>query len=206
MAVLPLALLAFLCFGVLLVLPGALQPAFAGAFGLDLAQSAGLASALMTGVGIGVLASGPLIDRLPRRPLFASAVLACSAALSAAALAGGFVALLAAFAALGIASGAYETVLNAAVPESNPARAAARLSIAHAAATLGAALGAPLLAIAAASVGIARTLGGLAAAFALLAVAGAFARFPLPPRERARLAGSRPLPLRALAPLALASA
>jgi len=206
MAVLPLALLSFFCFGVLLVLPGALQPAFAGAFRLDLAHSAGLASALMAGVGIGVIASGPLIDRLPRRPLFASAVLASSAALAAAALAGSFAALAAAFATLGIASGAFETVLNAAVPESNPERAAARLSVAHAAATLGAALGAPLLAGAARSIGIGRTLAALAGAFVLLALAGALARFPAPPRARARVAAARPLPLRTLAPLALASA
>jgi MFS family permease len=207
MAVLPLALLAFLFFGVLLVLPGALQPVFAAGLGLDLAQSAGLASALLAGVGIGVLASGPLVDRFARRPLFAAAALACAAALAGAATASSFAALAAMLAAAGVASGAYETLLNAAVPESNPARAAARLSFAHAAATIGAALGAPLLAAAAAAIGAPRTLAALAGAFALLALAGTLARFPAPPRRGPALAiGAAPLPLRALAPLALASA
>jgi fucose permease len=205
MSVMPLALCAFFAFGVLLVLPGALQPAFAGSFALDMAQSGGVASALMIGVGIGVLASGPLVDRAPRRPLFVVASLACVVALACAALAPSYAALLAALGALGVATGCYETLLNAALPEAFPERAAARLSVAHAAATLGAALGAPLLARSASAFGWAATLGALAAAFAGLAALGLGARFPAPPRAAAASAPDAALPLRVLAPLALAA-
>ncbi len=204
MSVMPLALLAFFAFGVLLVLPGALQPAFAQAFGLDLAQSAGVASALLIGVGVGVVASGPVVDRAPRRPLFVAASLACLFALVGAALAPSYAVLIAALGALGIASGCYETLLNAAVPEAFPERAAARLSAAHASATLGAALGAPLLARAASAFGWAAALGTLAAAFAALAALGLGARFPAPPGASPSTP-TAPLPLRVLAPLALAA-
>jgi fucose permease len=205
MSVMPLALLAFFAFGVLLVLPGALQPAFARAFALDMAQSGGVASALMIGVGIGVVASGPLVDRAPRRPLFVAASLACVLALAGAAFAPSYAALIAGLGALGAASGCYETLLNAAVPEAFPERAAARLSVAHASATLGAALGAPLLARSASAFGWAATLGALAAAFAGLAALGLGARFPAPPRAAAASAPAAALPLRVLMPLALAA-
>jgi len=206
MPVMPLALLAFLLFGVLLVLPGALQPALVAAFSLDLAESGVVASVLMAGIGVGVIGSGPLIDRFPRRPIFVVAVLACAAALGLAASARSFAALLAALGIVGIASGAYETLLNAAVPESRPERAAARLSVAHAAATLGASLGAPLLARAANAIGTPLTFVCLAAAFVALALAGGFARLPLPPRAATGDAIASALPFAALAPLALASA
>jgi fucose permease len=205
MSVMPLALLAFFAFGVLLVLPGALQPAFARAFALDMAGSGGVGSALMGGIGLGVAASGPLVDRAPRRPLFVAASLACLGALGAAATASSYAALIGAVAALGVASGCYETLLNAAVPEAFPERAAARLSVAHAAATLGAALGAPLLARGASAFGWAPTLGVLAAAFAGLAALGLAARFPAPPRGGVSAAVETPLRLRVLAPLALAA-
>ena len=205
MSVMPLALLAFFLFGALLVLPGALFREFAAAFQLDLAQSGAVASALMIGIGLGVLGSGPLADRLPRRSLFVAAALGCCTALGAAAFAASFTQLVLALAVLGAAAGCYETVLNAAVPESQPERAAARLSLAHAAATLGAALGAPALA------GVARTFGwsplllALALAFFALAVCGARARFPMPASAAEVASAAAPLPLRLLAPLALAS-
>jgi fucose permease len=206
MSVMPLALLAFFAFGVLLVLPGALQPAFAQSFALDMAQSGGVASALMIGVGIGVVASGPLVDRAPRRPLFVAASLACLASLACAVFAPSYAALLTALGALGVASGCYETLLNAALPEAFPERAAARLSVAHASATLGAALGAPLLARSASEFGWPATLGVLAAAFAGLAALGLGARFPAPPRATGASAPAAALPLRVLAPFALAAA
>ena len=69
MSVMPLALLAFFLFGALLVLPGALFGEFAAAFQLDLAQSGAVASALMIGIGLGVLAKGPVIlGNLPKIP------------------------------------------------------------------------------------------------------------------------------------------
>jgi fucose permease len=204
MSVMPLALLAFFAFGVLLVLPGALQPALAAAFALGMAQSGGVASALMIGVGVGVVASGPLVDRAPRRPLFVLASVACVAALGAAALAPSYAALILALFALGLAGGCYETLLNAVLPEAFPERAAARLSGAHACATVGAALGAPLLARCADALGWEVALAALAAVFAALAALGAYARFPNPPGAGAAQPAA-PLPLRVLAPLALAS-
>jgi fucose permease len=205
MSLMPLALLAFFAFGVLLVLPGALQPAFAEAFALDMAQSGGVASALMIGVGLGVVASGPLVDRAPRRPLFVAASLAAVAALVAAAFAPSYAALIVAVGALGIAGGGYETLLNAAVPEAFPERAAARLSVAHASATLGAALGAPLLASGASAFGFGAALAALAVTFAALAALGVVARFPAPPGAAVSNEPAARLPLHVLAPLALAA-
>ena len=206
MSVMPLSLLAFFAFGVLLVLPGALQPAFAAAFALDMGQSGGVASALMLGVGFGVVGSGPIVDRMPRRPLFVAASLAALAALALAATAASYPLLLIAFGMLGVAGGCYETLLNAALPEAFPERAAACLSVAHASATLGAALGAPLLALGASRAGWPATLAAIAVAFAALAALGVAARFPAPPGGSAGEAMSAPLPLRVLAPLALAAA
>jgi fucose permease len=165
-------------FGVALVLPGAVQPALASALGLDLAASGGVASALSLGLGVGVVLGGPLADRLPRRPLFvASAGLAALSGLSL--LAGGsFAAVLAATAGIGLGAGLYETLLNAAVPERAPASAAARLSLLHAAATLGAGLGAPLVGALAGARGYAFAYGALGAAFAALALLGLGVRFP----------------------------
>ena len=205
MSVMPLALLAFFLFGVLLVLPGALFSEFAAAFQLDLAQSGGLASALMVGIGVGVLGSGPLADRLPRRPLFVAAALACGASLAVAALAANFTQLLLALGGLGAAAGCYETLLNAAVPEAHPPRAAARLSLAHAAATLGAALGAPALEAAGRALGWSRLLALLALGFAGIALCGAATRFPAPAGAATPASAAPALPLGMLAPLALAS-
>lgn len=207
MSLLPLAFVAFFAFGVLLALPGALQPALAAAFGLDMAQSGLLASSLSLGIGVGVLGGGPLADRLPRRPLFvASAALAALATASAAA-ADSALLLGAALLLLGLGAGCYETLLNAAVPESLPARAAARTSAVHAAATLGAAAGAQGLAAAARAASWQASCVGVAAALAAVALCGVFTAFPArlrapvgDPRERAAI------PLGVLAPFALASA
>ncbi len=204
MPLMPLALVAFFAFGVLLVLPGALQPALAEALGLDMAESARLASALSLGIGVGVLAIGPLADRWPRRWLFAASTALAAALLGAASLATAYSALLGALALLGFAAGCYETLLNAAVPESRPERAAGRLAAVHAAATLGAAIGAPLLGAGAATFGWSVACAWLAAALLALAALGAGARFPAPlPRTAHGM--SSPLPARALAPLAAAS-
>jgi len=167
-------------FGVALVLPGAAQPALAAALGLDLAASGLVASALSLGLGVGVVAGGPLADRLPRRPLFAaSAGLAALAGLSLAA-GGSFAAALAATAGIGLGAGLYETLLNAAVPERAPATAAARLSLIHAGATLGAALGAPAVGALAQASGFAAAYGALGAGFAVVALLGLAVSFPAP--------------------------
>ncbi len=191
--------LAFVVFGVALVLPGAVQPALATALGLDLAASGLVASALSLGLGVGVVAGGPLADRLPRRPLFAgAAALAALAGLALFALPS-FAGALAATAGIGFGAGLYETLLNAAIPERRPEAAASRLSLLHACATLGAACGAPALGPFAEAHGFAAAYGALGAAFAALAVLGLAVRFPAPPRARHASAGA-PLSLAALAP------
>jgi fucose permease len=206
MSVMPLALLAFFAFGFVLVLPGALQPALASKLSLGLAQSGLVASALMLGILAGSLASAPLVDRLPRRPLFAVGVGGCALALLGVGSAVSFAALLGAAFALGVASGAYETLLNAAVPESQPERAAPRLALAHAAATLGAALGAPLLASLAGALGVLGAACALTLPFVGLALAAKGAGFPAPPGTRCEGMPPARLPARSLAPLALAAA
>ncbi len=170
-------------FGVALVLPGAAQPALAAALGLDLADSGLVASALSLGLGVGVVAGGPLADRLSRRPLFAAS--AGIAALSGLALAGGgpFASVLAATAGIGLGAGLYETLLNAAIPERAPKSAAARLSLIHACATLGAGLGAPVIGALAGARGFASACAALGAAFAAVALLGLAVHFPEPPRH-----------------------
>jgi len=193
------AALAFVVFGAALVLPGAAQPALAAALGLDLAASGLVASALSLGLGVGVVAGGPLADRLPRRPLFAGA--AGLAALAGLALPffSSFAAALAATAGIGLGAGLYETLLNAAVPERRPEAAAARLALLHASATLGAGLGAPALGALAGASGYAPVYGALGAAFASVALLGLAVRFPAPPARSADAAHGA-LSLAALAP------
>ena len=79
---LALAFASFLLFGVALVIVGANQAALAGSLGLDLSASGLLASSLSLGIGVGVLATGPLVDRGPRRPLFVAVSAGCAAACS----------------------------------------------------------------------------------------------------------------------------
>jgi len=193
------AALAFVVFGVALVLPGAAQPALAAALGLDLAASGLVASALSLGLGVGVIAGGPLADRLPRRPLFAGAAALAALAGLALPVLPTFAGALAATAGIGLGAGLYETLLNAAVPERRPEAAAARLSLLHASATLGAALGAPALGALAGASGYTAVYGALGAGFATVAVLGLAVRFPAPPGAHATAARSA-LSLAALAP------
>jgi hypothetical protein len=58
----PLGFSAFLVFGVVLVLVGANQAALARDLALDLSRSGLLGSALVLGIGMGVVGAGPLVD------------------------------------------------------------------------------------------------------------------------------------------------
>lgn len=208
------AALAFLVFGAALVLPGAAQPALEAALGLDLAASGLVASALSLGLGVGVVAGGPLTDRCARRPVFVAAAALAALAGLAVPLAPGYAGALAGAAGIGLGAGVYETLLNAAVPERRPAAAAVRLALLHACAPLGAVLGAPLLGALATARGFPAAYGVLGAAFGATALLGLAVRFAPPPVVRlappqhARAGAARahaPLPLRALAPFALAA-
>jgi fucose permease len=193
-------------FGAALVLPGAAQPALETQLGLDLAAAGLVASALSLGLGVGVVAGGPLTDGFARRPLLVgSAALAAFAAL-AVPFAPSWAGALAGAAGIGLGAGVYETLLNAAVPERRPESAAARLSLLHACATVGAALGAPALGAVVAARGFTGAYGALGVAFAAVALLGLGVRFAPPPHARPAAGRAHaPLPLRALAPFALAA-
>jgi len=135
-----LAVASFLAFGALLVLFGSNGSELIAALGLDYADLGLLGSCLSLGLGVGIVIAGPLIDRLPRRPLY---VAACGAVFAACALLGpatDFRALLVHTIAIGFGAGFYETVLNALIVEEFGARAPRRLVFCHSAATLSAAL------------------------------------------------------------------
>ena len=78
---LPLGTFGFTVFGFLLVLVGTCQEALSRDLGLDLAQFGLLGAVLALGIGAGVIIAGPVVDRLPRRPVLVGASLVASAAL-----------------------------------------------------------------------------------------------------------------------------
>ena len=194
--------------GVALVLPGASQPFVAPELGLDLAESGLLASALSLGLGIGVVAAGPAVDRWPRGPLFAGAVALAALALVVLPPFGTYVALLVALALLGAGCGVFETVLNTVIPERAPRHAASRLAVAHAAATVGAAVGAGVVGFAAESRGWPAAWRGLAVALVGVGLVGAFTkldRSPVPRTDAIRTPGGDGIDP-AIVPLALGAA
>ncbi|HVH17316.1 MAG TPA: MFS transporter [Myxococcota bacterium] len=175
----------FVAFGVVLVLPGAHQAELARALGLDLARSGLLASALAAGLGVGVVAAGPLFDRFPRRPLFVASLCIAAAAMLTVREQMSFAAWLLHVAVTGFGIGLYDTLINAAVAERYREAAARPMSLLHAGATIGAMAG-PLLAAAYVANGsfIAsfRTIGAAHLALALWAMR---LRFPDPPAHAA---------------------
>lgn len=139
-----LAVASFLAFGALLVLYGANSSELIEALDLSYADLGLLGSCLSLGLGVGIVLAGPLVDRLPRRPLF---VAACACVTMACLLLGpgtDFRGLLVCTILIGFGAGFYETVLNALVVEEFAAAAPRRLVFMHSAATLSAAL-TPLL-------------------------------------------------------------
>ena len=193
---------AFVVFGVLLVLVGANQDALAKSLEMDLARSGLLGAAFALGAGVGVTGAGPVVDRLPRRPLFVVSLLASAAALlsldASATFARAFLHML----ALGAGAGFYDTLLNAVAIQDGNARGEAslgrRLAFLHAGATLGAVGGPPLVAVLASRGGWASSFH--AAGYALLALAAWAAVVPLPaPSERRAASGAVLAPSRSLA-------
>ena len=175
---LPLGTAAFLVFGVVLVLVGANQAELARALGLDLTRSGLLGAALSGGLGAGVTVVGPLVDRLPRRPLFLAATLVAGASCLLMGPEVGFGGALVLLALLGLGVGAYDTLLNALAVERYGRSATGPLAVLHGAATLGAALG-PF------AIGALTDRGGFEASFhatggLLLVLSVAVAAVPLP--------------------------
>jgi fucose permease len=195
----------FLAFGVVLVLPGVHQGDLARALGLDLARTGLLASALAAGLGVGVVAAGPLFDRLPRRPLFVASLAIAAAALLTVQAEMAFARWLLHVAVAGLGIGLYDTLINAAVVERYHEASAKPMSLMHAAATVGAMSGPLLGAALAGRFGFVASFHAAGVAHLLLAGWGALLAFPPPPRHAA---GGAPAPrldaslLRTVAPFA----
>jgi len=170
-----LALLAFVVFGCLLVLVGANQAALAETLDLDLAATGLLGALLSLGIAAGVLASGPLVDRYPRRPLFAAASLIAAVALASVHGGISFAGFAVALCVAGFCAGVWEVVLNTGIAEEHGASSARPLSLVHAGATAGAVVGAPLIAWSAAQAGFPMSFRGVAAGFVLFGIWGALA-------------------------------
>jgi fucose permease len=169
---------AFACFGVVLVLAGANQAEIAADLGLDLARSGLLGSALAAGLGVGVVAAGPLFDRHARRPLFVGSTLLAAAGLLFVDAEIGYARLLVHMVAIGVGIGAYDTFINALIVERFREHAARPMTIVHAGATVGAMLGPAMI-------GFAASHGHWTASFhwtgwAHLALAAVALVFPLP--------------------------
>lgn len=134
-----LAVASFLAFGALLVLYGANASELIETLELDYEQFGRVGAMLSLGLGVGIVVAGPLIDRLPRRPLFVTAcglVVVSTTTLDATTSYG---ALLAHTVAIGFGAGFYETVLNALIVEDLGPSAPRRLVFVHAGATAAAA-------------------------------------------------------------------
>ena len=177
---LALAFASFFAFGVALVIVGVNQAGLAADLRLDLAASGMLAASLSLGIGCGVLASGPLVDRSPRQPLFVASSLAAALALASVGAEMGFPRALACLGALGFALGCYETLLNTVVAERYREGAARPLTLVHSGATLGAVLGAPAIAWIAASAHWVTSFRASAAMFGALGLAALALRFEAP--------------------------
>jgi fucose permease len=130
---------AFFAFGALLVLFGANGTEIIETLSIDDERLGLVGSMLSLGLGVGIRAGGPAVDRAPRRPLFLAA---CGVVILATTTVGpwtSFSALLVHTACIGFGAGFYETLLNASIVERSGEKASRRLLFVHAAATLGAA-------------------------------------------------------------------
>jgi FHS family glucose/mannose:H+ symporter-like MFS transporter len=189
-----LASSAFFAFGTLLVLFGTNGTEIVERLGIDDEGLGLVGSMLSLGLGVGILVAGPLVDRMPRRPLF---LFACGIVVLSSTTIGpwtDFSMLLVHSAAIGFGAGFYETVLNTLVVERAGPRASRHLLFIHSAATLGAAL--TPLAVGGlrgiqgqAFIESFRLAGGLHVAIALIAFAIVMQR---PGRDQAKVA--RPIP------------
>lgn len=177
---LPLCFTAFLAFGVALVLVGANQAEMARELRIDLSETGLLGSALAAGIGVGLAGAGPLVDRYPRRPLFAGACLIAAAALASVDADMGYSRWLVHIAFAGVGIGAYGTLNNAVVVQRYGESAARPMTIVHSAATLGAMAGPAYVAWIAQRGHWSESFAWLGAAHLALAVWALAVRFPGP--------------------------
>ena len=143
---LPLGFAAFLVFGVVLVLVGANQADLAAAMDLDMQGSGLLGASLSLGLGLGVLIGGPMIDQYPRRPIFCGATLIAGLSLASTSAEMDLTRAALHVGLAGLGCGLFETVLNVIATERYGEKSSRPVTFLHMAATLGAVMGAPLLA------------------------------------------------------------
>ncbi len=178
-AVIPLGFSAFLLFGFVLVLAGANQDGLSADLGLDLERFGLLGASLSLGIGLGVLAAGPIVDRWPRRPLLVASLVLCALSLLTAERDMGFGRALAHLFVMGFGGGLYDTLLNAVAVERYREEAARWISLLHSGATLGA-VASPLWIGALGDWLLSFQVGG----GAFVALAAVAAVVPLPPPQR----------------------
>ena len=140
-AFLPFCFTSFVAFGLGLVLVGANQAELSRQLGVQLAGSGMLVAVLSLGLGVGVVAAGPLLDRYPARPLFVGSLLFTGFALLGISHEHSYARWLLQLAAVGLGMGAYDTLINGLVSKRFRERAARPMVGVHAGATLGAILG-----------------------------------------------------------------
>jgi len=195
---------AFLVFGVVLVLLGANQAEMARGLGLDLADSGLMVAVLSGGLGVGVVVAGPLIDRLPRRPIFLAAMGLCAVALFGFSAEIDFARVLIQVGLLGLGLGLYDTLISVLVSERYHEDSARPMAAVHSAACLGAMTGPLFVAWMTADVHWSVSFRCLGAAHLLLGAAALGVALPAPARASGDGADARgDLRLRPLLPLAL---
>lgn len=114
---LPLGSGAFFLFGVVLVVLGVCHPGLNASLGLDHSGFGLLGSAMSAGIGCGVLAAGPLVDRYPRRPIFFASTLTAGAALVAVEPGMSATRAMLHISIMGAGCGVFDTLLNAVTVE-----------------------------------------------------------------------------------------
>jgi fucose permease len=174
---------ALLVFGVVLVLLGANQAEMARDLGLDLADSGLMVAVLSGGLGVGVVAAGPLIDSFARRPIFLTAMGICAIALFGFSAEIDFARVLIQVGVLGLGLGLYDTLISALVSERYPENSARPMAAVHSAACIGAMLGPLFVAWAVADIHWSASFRWLGAAHLVLGAAALFV--PLAPPARA---------------------
>jgi fucose permease len=192
----------FMAFGVVLVLVGANQDALARSLSLDLTESGLLVALLSLGLSVGVVAAGPLFDRLPRRPLFVGALATAGLTLLCVEPGLGYSQWLAVVALTGLGIGAYNTLINAVVAQRFRHASSRPMTVMHSAASLGAIAGPPLVVWISERSHWTDSFVYAGLAHIALAIAACFLRFP-PPEEARGMPWSRLFP--ALWPLGLAT-
>jgi len=183
--VLTLGFATFALFGAVLVLVGASFESMSSSLGFGLEQMAVLGSSLSLGLGAGVVLAGPLVDRLPRKPLcFGASGIAALALVSVEpemSLARAILHVV----AVGFGGGLCETAINTITVERFGERAIRPLTLLHSAATLGAVISPPIIGMMIGAGDFTTGFRATGVGWGLVCVGSLFVTLP-PPRGHAR--------------------